>query len=378
MQVPLLDLRPQLATLEDEIKAAVNDVIDSTQYIGGPRIAELEEAICKYTGSQHSIGVSSGTDALLVALMALDVGPGDIVVTTPFSFFASAGVVARLGATPAFVDIDADSYNMDPEALDSWFRSTSAPLDRVRAIMPIHLYGQCADLGPILETGAKYAIPVIEDAAQSLGSRYDLDGDYRHAGTMGTIGCFSFFPTKNLGCVGDGGMVITNDADLAEKIRRLKNHGASPKYYHAMIGGNFRLDPIQAAVLSVKLPHLENWHEGRRENARRYDRGLEDLKITTPAITWKREFHIYNQYVISVPERRDELRTFLAENGVASEIYYPVSFHEQQCFHYLGHTQGDFPRSEHASRHTLALPIYPELPTEAQNHVTETIRQFYA
>lgn len=378
MKVPLLDLRPQFESLETDIKAAVADVLESTQYIGGPRIEELERAVADYSGTNHAVGVSSGTDALLVALMALEIGPGDLVVTTPYSFFASAGVVARLGATPVFVDIRPDSYNMDPEALAAWLESHPDLVERVKAVMPIHLYGQCAEMAPILESTRAHGIPVIEDAAQSLGARYELDGELRKAGSMGTIGCFSFFPTKNLGGVGDGGMVVTSDDHLAERMRQLRNHGANPKYYHAFIGGNFRLDPIQAAVLSVKLPHLDRWHAERQENARRYDRAFEPLpEITTPVVVHAREHHIYNQYVISVPEERDEFRSFLAENGVATEIYYPVSFHEQECFQYLGYSLGDFPRSEYAARHTLALPIYPELTSEMQAHVISTIAEFH-
>jgi len=354
------------------------DVLSSTRYVGGPRVEELEHAIADYTGAATAVGVSSGTDALQLALMALDVGPQDVVVTTPYSFFASAGVVARLGATPAFVDIQPGTFNMDPEALGAWLTNEPDLRSRTKAILPIHLYGQCAEMAPILEAAGRYEIPVVEDAAQSLGSCYELQGELCGAGSMGRSGCFSFFPTKNLGAVGDAGMVVTSDTALAEKMRRLRDHGASPKYYHSMIGGNFRLDPIQAAVLSVKLPHLEDWHRGRREHARHYDERLARLPLSTPAIAYDRDQHIYNQYVILVPERRDELRTFLADDGIATEIYYPVALHEQECFAYLGYGRGDFPHSEYAARHSLALPIYPELGLDAQEYVIASVEKFYA
>jgi len=373
MKVPLLDLNAQLQTIKKEVKTAVNDVIDSTQYIMGPKVAELEEQIAEYAGAKYATGVSSGTDALLIALMALDIGPGDIVITTPFSFFATAGVIARLGATPAFVDIDPDTYNLSPDALRKWFESETEKRDRVKAIIPVHLYGQCADMDPILEIAGGYNIPVIEDAAQAIGARYPSKTGTKKAGAMGAMGCFSFFPSKNLGAMGDGGMVVTDDAAIDEKLKKLRNHGAKPKYYHALIGGNFRLDPIQAAILLVKLPHLDKWHSMRQENAAYYDENLNVKGIKKPVVAYKREFHIYNQYVISVMEQRDELRKFLTENNIGTEIYYPVPFHEQECFRYLGYKSGDFPNSEYATKHTIALPIYPELTTEMQDYVIEKI-----
>jgi len=373
MKVPLLDLNAQLQTIEKEVKAAVNDVIDSTRYIMGPKVEELEAKIAEYTGAKYATGVSSGTDALLISLMALDVGPGDIVITTPFSFFATAGVIARLGATPAFVDIDPDTYNLSPTALLKWFDSETEKRNKVKAIIPVHLYGQCADMDPILEIAKEYNIPVIEDAAQAIGARYPSKIGTKKAGTMGTMGCFSFFPSKNLGAMGDGGMVVTDDAKIDEKLKKLRNHGAKPKYYHAMIGGNFRLDPIQAAILLVKLPHLEKWHSMRQENAAYYDESLNIEGVKNPTVAYKREFHIYNQYVISVIEQRDELRKFLAENNIGTEIYYPVPFHEQECFQYLGYKSGDFPNSEFAATHTIALPIYPELTTEMQAFVVDKL-----
>jgi dTDP-4-amino-4,6-dideoxygalactose transaminase len=377
MKVPLLDLKAQLSTLEKELKAAVLEVIDSTTYIMGPKVEELEKRVAEYTGVPFGIGVTSGTDALLVALMALDVKPGDKVLTTPYSFFATAGVVTRLGGTPVFVDIDPATYNMDPQKLEAWFDKNKSEISRVKAIIPVHLYGQCADMDPILDLAGRHGIPVIEDAAQAIGATYPGKSGLQKAGSMGKMGCFSFFPSKNLGGIGDGGMVVTADKDLAEKLKKLRNHGAAPKYYHALIGGNFRLDPVQAAVLLVKLPHLEAWHEGRRKNAAHYNAKLTVEAIRKPHLAYGEKHHIYNQYVISVPDRRDNLRKFLNDNQIGNEVYYPVPFHEQECFRYLGYRSGDFPESEHAAKHTVALPIYPELPREMQDFVVEKIAEFY-
>lgn len=377
LKVPLLDLQPQLKSIESELKAAVTEVLESTQYVLGPKVEALEAAIAQYTGAAHAIGVSSGTDALLVSLMALDIGPGDVVVTTPYSFFATAGAIARLHAQPAFVDIDPDSYNMDPGALRDWFAANTGKSDRVKAIIPVHLYGQCADMDPILEIAQDHGVPVIEDAAQAIGAVYPSAAGPKKAGSMGAMGCFSFFPTKNLGGIGDGGMVVTNDAELAEKVRRLRNHGMAPKYYHKTIGGNFRLDPIQAAVLSVKLPHLERWHEMRRENAAYYDERFDIEGLKKPSLAYGRDSHIYNQYVVAVPERRDELRIHLNEQEVGHEVYYPVPLHLQDCFKDLGYAQGDFTNSETAAASTLALPIYPELTRAMQDHVVGQIAAFY-
>jgi dTDP-4-amino-4,6-dideoxygalactose transaminase len=377
MKVPLLDLNAQLKTIEKEVKDAVNDVIDSTRYIMGPKVVELEDQIAGYVGAKYATGVSSGTDALLISLMALDVDPGDIVITTPFSFFATAGVIARLNATPVFVDIDSDTYNLSPDALRHWFGANKEKIDKVKAIIPVHLYGQCADMDSILEVAREHNIPVVEDAAQAIGARYPSKTGVKNAGIMGTLGCFSFFPSKNLGAMGDGGMVVTNDANLDEKLKKLRNHGAKPKYYHAMIGGNFRLDPIQAAVLLVKLSHLDKWHSMRQENAAYYDENLNIDEIKKPLVAYKREYHIYNQYVISIIDRRDDLRKFLTENNIGTEIYYPVPFHEQECFQYLGYKSGDFPNSEYTATHTIALPIYPELTIEMQDYVIKKIGEFY-
>jgi len=377
MNVPLLDLKPQLLSLREEIVASVTEVVDSTRYIMGPKVNELEEKIAEYCGVSYAVGVTSGTDALLISLMGLDIQPNDIVITTPYSFFATAGVIARLRAVPVFVDIDPDTYNLDPDKLREWFESHPNKVKHVKAIIPVHLYGQCADMDPILDVANQYGIPVVEDAAQAIGSRYPSSKGVKKAGSMGTTGCFSFFPSKNLGAVGDGGMVVTQDEALAAKLGKLRNHGSSPKYYHAMIGGNFRLDPIQAAVLLVKLPHLESWHRGRQENATYYDQNLNVPGIQKPKIAYKKEYHIYNQYVILVPERRDDLRKFLTENQIGTEIYYPVSFHEQECFQYLDYETGDFPVSEKASKNSLALPIYQDLTTDMQDYVIQKIGEFY-
>jgi len=378
MKVPLLDLQPQLDLLGSEIKEAVLKVIDSKSYIMGPEVQELESAIAKYCGTSFAVGVSSGTDALLAALMALDVGANDIVITTPYSFFASAGVVARLGATPAMVDIDAATYNMSPELLEKWFLENPDKIEHVKAIMPIHLYGQCADMDGILKVAHEYEVPVIEDAAQAIGASYPGVEGTQRAGAMGVMGCFSFFPSKNLGCLGDGGIITTNHEEVASKLKMLRNHGAEPKYYHSIIGANFRLDTIQAASLLVKLPHLDSWHEQRRENAHYYDENLNVSEIERPKLAYGREHHIYNQYIISVKSRRNELRQFLLDNDIGCEIYYPVPFHQQECFKYLGHKKGDYPNSEYAADHTLALPIYPELTREMQNYVISKITEYFA
>jgi len=375
MKIPLLDLKAQLNLIEKEVKEAVNEVIDSTRYIMGPKVEALESEIAAYSGAKYGTGVSSGTDALLVSLMALSIKPGDLVITTPFSFFATAGVIARLNAKPVFVDIDPDTYNISPDALKQWFETHAEESHRVKAIIPVHLYGQCANMDPICELADAHGIPIVEDAAQAIGAEYPSQSGPKKAGSMGALGCFSFFPSKNLGCIGDGGMVVTNNPQLNDKLKMLRNHGAKPKYYHAMIGGNFRLDPIQAAVLLVKLPHLDQWHTMRQQNAAYYDENLKDLDVKTPLVAYDRNHHIYNQYVISVPENRDGLRQFLADNNVSTEIYYPVSFHMQACFSELGYREGDFPNSEYAARHTIALPVYPELTREMQDYVVDKIRE---
>ena len=388
MRVPFLDLAAQLETTRPDVEQAVLDVIASGRYVGGPVLDAFERAMAGYVGVDHAIGVSSGTDALLVSLMALDVGPGDLVVTTPYSFFATAGAVARLGAVPVFVDIDPRTFNIDPARLADWFRSETEQRSRVKAIVPVHLFGQCADMMPILELAASHGIPVVEDAAQALGARYpggaassrvgDAGGDGgRAAGGMGTLACFSFYPTKNLGAMGDAGLVATSDAALAERVRRLRNHGGHAAYQHPEVGGNFRLDTLQAAILAAKLPHLDGWHVRRRERAAYYDEHLAVPGIELPVAAWGRERHTYHQYVIRVPGRRDALRARLAERRIDTMIYYPVPLHRQPCFHHLGHAAGAFPHSEDAASRSLALPIYPELTPAMQERVMEEIAAFH-
>ena len=384
MKVPLLDLRPPLEELRDEILEAVTQVIDSTRYIMGPEIDSLEKEISAYCGTNDAVGVSSGTDALLLALMVLDVGPGDLVLTSNFSFFATAGVVARLNATPVFVDIDSKTFNLDPESL----KMALANMDeqtrkRVKAIIPVHLYGQCADMEAIIKISREYNIPVIEDAAQAIGAECETDGQKRSAGSLGDFGCFSFFPSKNLGGVGDGGIVTVNNSELADLLRLKRVHGGERKYYHRVIGGNFRLDPIQAAVIRVKLPHLNEWHNQRQDNAKHYNKlfAEKDLcgKVKLPFVGHSENLqnpHIYNQYVIRA-QRRDELQSFLAENEIASEVYYPLPFHLQECFLYLGGKPGDFPVSEEVAEEVLALPVYPGMTKEMQETVVEQIGNFY-
>lgn len=378
MKVPLLDLKAQFEGIRAEVKLAVDDVLESTRYIMGPKVTELEEKVAEYCGAKFAVGVSSGTDALLISLMALDVKPGDLVLTTPYSFFATAGVIARLNAVPVFVDINPNTYNIDPDKIREWFAANHAKIDKVKAIIPVHLYGQCADMDPILEIAGQYGIPVVEDAAQAIGARYPLKQGVKRAGSMGAMGCFSFFPSKNLGGIGDGGMVTTNNKELSEKLVKLRNHGSHPKYYHAMIGGNFRLDSIQAAVLLVKLKHLDGWHAGRQRNAVFYDQHWTNPLFKKPVIAYQREFHIYNQYILSVPAKRDELVKYLHKNDIGCEVYYPVPFHQQECFQYLGYKTGDFPISEYAAEHIIALPIYPELTDEMKAYVVKKIEDFYA
>ncbi|MBT3715865.1 MAG: DegT/DnrJ/EryC1/StrS family aminotransferase [Deltaproteobacteria bacterium] len=384
MKVPLLDLRPPLEELRDEIIEAVTQVIDSTRYIMGPEIDSLEKKIAEYCGTVDAVGVSSGTDALLLSLMVLDVGPGDLVLTSNFSFFATAGVVVRLNATPVFVDIDPVTFNIDAEQL----RLTLAKMDvgtrkRVKAIIPVHLYGQCADMKEILNIAAEFKIPVIEDSAQAIGAEYEIDGKKRQAGSLSDFGCFSFFPSKNLGGVGDGGIVTVNKPELAEQLRLKRVHGGERKYYHRVIGGNFRLDPIQATVIRVKLPHLNRWHNQRQDNAEYYNKLFAETsiggRISIPQVMHSQRLenpHIYNQYVIRA-EQRDQLQSFLAENEISTEVYYPLPFHLQECFLDLGGKAGDFPVSETAAEEVLALPVYPGLSRQMQEAVVDKIEEFY-
>ena len=378
MEVPLLNLRPQYKALESELKAAVLEVLESTYYIMGPKVKELEEKIASYVGAKFGVGVSSGTDALLAALMAAEVSQGDIVVTTPYSFFATAGVITRLGAKPLFVDIDPKTYNISPEKLTEFFKAQDPEtLKKIKAIVPVHLYGQAADMDPIMELSKEYGIYVIEDAAQAIGTTYPGKSGLKKAGAIGDFGCFSFFPSKNLGGIGDGGMVTTNDAALAEKLRQLRNHGMHPKYYHDFVGGNFRLDEIQAAALIVKLKYLDEWHTKRQANAQFYDETLDRDKFTLPHLAYGRENHIYNQYIIRVPDNRDGLREHFNANGIGHDVYYPVPFHLQKCFADLGYTKGDFPESELAAETTIALPIFPDLTPEMLSYVANSLNKFY-
>jgi dTDP-4-amino-4,6-dideoxygalactose transaminase len=367
MQVPMLDLQAQYRPLRDQILAAVTRVCDSQRFIMGPEVEQLERELAEMLDVPHAVGVSSGTDALLLAMMALGIGPGDEVITSTYSFFATGGCVARLGATPVFADIDPVSYNLDPSAL------AAAVTPRTRAIIPVHLYGQSADLDAILAVGARAGVPVIEDAAQAIGARYKG----RPVGGFGQVGCFSFFPSKNLGAFGDGGLVTTSSAELAAVLRRMRVHGADQQYYHRVIGGNFRIDALQAAVLRVKLPHLAGWTEGRRRNAARYDawfaeRGLTD-RVVTPAVLADRD-HIFNQYVIRVANR-DAVKAHLESRGVGCAIYYPVPFHQLECFAHLGYRAGQFPRAEAAARETLALPVFGELTEAQQRYVVDVVAE---
>jgi dTDP-4-amino-4,6-dideoxygalactose transaminase len=386
MQVPLLDLKPQYAPLAAEIQAVIEKVCASQGFILGPAVKELEASIAAYSQCRYGIGVSSGTDALLLALMALEIGQGDEVITSPFTFFATAGTIARAGARPVFVDIDPVSFNISPEAVSAYIREHCEQRNgglisrrtggRVKAIMPVHLYGQTADMAPLMELARKHGLRVIEDAAQAIGS---ADAHHKRACSFGDVGCLSFFPTKNLGAFGDAGMCVTNDAALAERMDILRVHGGKPKYYHSFIGGNFRIDELQAAVLNVKLKHLDAWTEGRQRNAAFYDAAFARAKLgdavrTPQAAAGVR--HIYNQYIIRVRDR-DRLRAHMTAAGVGSEIYYPIPLHLQKCFEYLEHKSGDFPHSERAAAETVALPIFPELTEMQLQYVVDTIATFH-
>jgi dTDP-4-amino-4,6-dideoxygalactose transaminase len=387
MNVPLLDLQAQYATIKDTVRAAVDDIFESQRFVLGAQVAALEEEIAGFCGVPYAVGCASGTDAILLSLKALGVGPGDSVVTVPFTFFATAGAIVNLGARPIFVDIEAAGYEMDPDSLDRFFirecefnPSTGITMHTpsnttVKAIVPVHLYGQCADMNAILAIAQRYHLPVVEDACQAIGAVY---GD-RMAGALGDLGCFSFFPSKNLGGAGDGGMVVTSNPQLAERVRLLRTHGAHATYYHSIVGFNSRLDEIQAAVLRAKLPHLTAWSQARSENAMKYARDFEAAgvlsHITLPTIFPGRT-HIFHQYVVRC-QMRDELQAFLKSAGVGSAVYYPVSLHEQECFRYLGYAATDLPQSRVASKEVLALPIYPELTDEQIRYVVDSIAAFY-
>ena len=377
MNVPLLDLNAQHQPIRKDLLAAMERVLDKGDFILGAEVKRLEEQVAAYCHTQYAVGVSSGTDALLVAAMALGIGPGDEVITTAFSFFATSAIISRLGAKPVFVDIDPVTYNLDPGKIEK------AITEKTRAIIPVHLYGQCADMDPVLALAAKHGINVIEDAAQAIGAEYR---DGRRAGSMGKVGCLSFFPSKNLGAFGDGGMVVTNDEEVADKIRLLRIQGGRPKYFHKVIGGNFRLDTLQASVLNVKLPYLDRWTAMRQQNAIRYEELIrhaelpEKVGLCLPQSVYRdhkvSHYHIYNQFILRVPNR-DGLRTFLSEKGIGTEIYYPMPLHLQECYKDLGYREGTLPVAEAACKETVGLPVFPELTQQQQEYVVETIKQFY-
>jgi len=377
MEVPLLDLKLQYQTIKEEVMKVTEEIFESQYFILGPRVEVLEKEIAEYCSSKHAVGVSSGTDALLVSLMAADIGSEDKVITSTYTFFATAGSIARAGATPVFADIDSKTYNISSKSVSKVINNlTKEERSKLKAIIPVHLYGQCCEMDSILEIAEEYNLIVIEDAAQAIGAEYKG----RRAGSMGDFGCFSFFPSKNLGAFGDGGIVTTNSDEFFDKLRLLRVHGSHSKYYHNNVGGNFRLDAFQAAIVSIKLNYLDGWTEARQANADKYrelfiDAGLDDI-VNLP--TEKENRHIYNQFVISLKEKRDDLRTFLTDAGIGTEIYYPVSMHLQDCFSNLNYRKGDFSVSEYAASHTLALPVYPELSYEQQAYVVERIKEFYS
>jgi len=375
-KVPFFDLTSQFQSIEEEIRSAVDGVFKTQQFILGPQVEDLERVVAQYCQTRYAIGVASGSDALLLSLMALGIGSGDEVILPPFTFFAAAGVVSRVGATPVFVDIDPDTYNVDPSKIEAKITS------RTKAIIPVHLFGQCVDMDPLLKIASEKKLFVIEDAAQALGAEYKPPhhSECRRAGQMGDLACFSFYPTKNLGAFGDAGMVVTDHPHLAERVRILRVHGSQPKYFHKWIGTNSRLDTIQAAILLVKFRHLEKWTTERQRRAARYQSLFQDLLPTVPGIrlptTQYENRHIFNQYVIRVPER-NRLKQFLSEQGIGTDIYYPLPLHLQECYAFLKYQKGDFPVSEKASEETLALPIFPELTEEQQTLVVDRIKAFY-
>jgi len=365
MQVPLLDLKAQYATIKNEVMPAIAAVCESQMLCLGPAAAEFEKEIAAYCGCKYAIGVSSGSDALLVSLMALDIRPGDEVITTPFTFFATAGAVARLGAKPVFVDVDPETYNIDPAGIEKKITK------KTRVIIPVHLFGQVAQMKPIMEIARRHKLAVIEDAAQSIGATQDGV----KCGNFSDCGCFSFYPTKNLGAFGDGGLVTTNNEKLAEKIRILRDHGQNPRYFYKMIGGNFRLDGIQGAVLTVKLKYLDKWSERRRQNAAIYDSFFAG-SVVKPQKIDSNNVSIYHQYTVTVP-KRDRLQEFLTKNGIGSAIFYPRPLHLQECFKGLGYRDGDLPVAERLSREVLSIPVYPELTKEQVEYTAKTILEYY-
>jgi dTDP-4-amino-4,6-dideoxygalactose transaminase len=368
-QIPLLDLKAQHAPMRDEILDAITRVVDSQRFILGGEVDALEREIAAYCGTRHAIGCASGSDALILALRAFDIGPGDEVLTTPYTFFATAGAIHHVGAVPVFADIEPDTLNIDVEQA----ARILAARPRIRALMPVHLYGACADMDPLLALAKEHSIPLIEDAAQAIGAEYKG----RRAGSMGAVGCFSFFPSKNLGGYGDGGMLTTNDDETAARLKSLRMHGSRVKYFHETVGYNSRLDALQAAVLRVKLKYLDNWTEGRRQNANLYRAALAGSPVALPRPAAYQTRHIYNQFVIR-GENRDALQRHLSECGIGTEVYYPLPLHLQQCFAHLGGKAGDFPVSEQAAKETLALPVYPELMPDDIDYVAGNIQSFYA
>lgn len=369
-QIPLLDLRAQHRHIREEVLKEVVRVIDSQRFILGEDVQRLEREIAAYCHSPFAIGCASGSDALLLALLALDIGPGDEVLTTPYTFFATAGAISHAGAVPVFVDVDERDFNIDVNALEAALASRP----RIRAVIPVHLFGGCADMDPILAAASRRGVPVIEDAAQAIGAEYKG----RRAGSMGAAGCFSFFPSKNLGGYGDGGMLTTSDPALADKLKALRGHGTTRKYHHEWVGINSRLDALQAAVLAVKIRYLDGWSEGRQRNAARYRAGLtgKSVPVSVPVPAEYQTRHIYNQFVIRGPNR-DGLQEFLKENGVGSEIYYPLPLHLQPCYRELSYKKGDFPVSEQMAADSLALPVHSELAPEDVDYICDAIRAFY-
>ncbi len=387
MQVPLLDLKLQYRALKDEIEPKLKEIFEKQYFILGPDVQSFEEKMAGYCGTNFAIGCASGSDALVLALMGCDVKQNDEVITTPYTFFATAGAIARICAVPVFIDINPDDYNIDPDLIEKFLDENAEKRDgevfnrktgrRIRAILPVHLYGQTADMKSILRIADRWGLPVIEDSAQSIGS---IDGNMgKKAGSMGEVGCFSFFPSKNLGAFGDGGALTTNDENLTRRLRSLRVHGESKRYFHDEVGFNSRLDAIQAAILEIKLKYLEEWHKGRQKNAEFYNKAFGESGcsgiIGTPEVL-RGNRHIFNQYILRVKDR-DKLVEYLRENSIGCAIYYPVPLHLQKCFEYLGYKEGDLPESERASKETIALPVYPELTESQKNYVVETILNFY-
>ena len=377
MQVPLLDLKAQYQTIKEECLEVTEKIYESQYFILGPYVEKLEEELARYCSAKYAVGVSSGTDALLLSLMAADIGHGDRVITTPYTFFATAGAVSRVGAIPVFADIEPETYNISPEKIEAAIKNMSvAERSTLKAIIPVHLYGQCADMDAISRIAGENGLAVIEDAAQAIGSEYKG----KRAGSMSDFGCFSFFPSKNLGGFGDGGMVTTHSADRYENLKILRVHGGHPKYYHSRIGGNFRLDALQAAIVLIKLKYLDQWTAARQENAKKYTSLIEEAGLSgIVTVPFEKENrHIYNQFIIQVPKKRDALKDFLIQKNIGCEIYYPVPLHLQECFADLGYLPGDFPASEYAAEHTLALPVYPELSEDQLIYVVAQIKAFFS